>query len=264
MALSDDDLIPMTSGMVLIVVGSTNPVKIEAVRRVFKKIKSSLTVVIVEGYDVPSHVSDQPWGDEETRRGAEQRALGALAAARAKWELQLSKDKTILGPSYGVGLEGGVADAANGGLDSVGCMAIVRAADDRMSVARTASFPLPPRVARLLRGDEPGHPKMELGDADDLVFKDIDSKRKGGAVAKVTHGLLDRQSYYEHALFCAYAPFHHDASGLYDGHGGASADEDRENRLLWEKAKNLCCKLSGVRAERDARLKRHKAGGHDY
>ncbi|KAH8072685.1 hypothetical protein JL721_3328 [Aureococcus anophagefferens] len=57
---------------------------------------------------------------------------------------------------------------------------------------------------------------MELGDADDVVFSDVGSKRKGGAIAKVTHGALDRSGYYEHALICALVPFLHDATGLYD------------------------------------------------
>ena len=47
------------------------------------------------------------------------------------------------------------------------------------------------------------------------VFSDIDSKRKGGTIAMVTKGLLDRTTYYEHALCCALAPFCHDDTGLY-------------------------------------------------
>jgi len=188
-----------------IAVGSKNPVKVEATRRAFE---AAFGAVEISAHDVPSGVRDQPWGDDETRRGAATRAVGALAAAAA---------------DYGVGLEGGVRDAASGGLDSVGCMAIVRASDRRQSVARTASFPLPPRVARLLRGDEPGYPAMELGAADDLVFGEVGSKRRGGAVAKATNGLVERAGYYEHALLCALAPFLHDATGLYDGHGDGAA-----------------------------------------
>jgi len=48
---------------------------------------------------------------------------------------------------------------------------------------------------------------MELGAADDLVFQDVNSKQKGGAVAKFTNGAIDRASYYEHALHCALVPF---------------------------------------------------------
>ena len=184
-----------------VAVGSCNPVKVEAVRRAFAAAFPD-SEVTVSKHDVPSGVSDQPRGEEETRLGAQQRARGALAAAAAA--------------DYGVGLEGGVVDAASGGLESIGCMAIVRGRDGRESVSRTASFPLPPRVARLVRGEEPGYGKMELGAADDVVFNDIGSKQKGGAVAKVTNGLLDRARYYEHALLCACAPFLHDDTGLYD------------------------------------------------
>ena len=56
---------------------------------------------------------------------------------------------------------------------------------------------------------------MELGDADDKVFQDINSKQKGGTIGKCTKGLIDRTQYYEHALACALVPFIHDGSGLY-------------------------------------------------
>ena len=61
-----------------------------------------------------------------------------------------------------------------------------------------------------------GSPPMELGDADDAVFKDTNSKQKGGTIGKCTHGLIDRTKYYEHALLCALVPFVHDGSNLYD------------------------------------------------
>ena len=56
-----------------------------------------------------------------------------------------------------------------------------------------------------------------LGDADDAVFADTNSKQKGGTVAKVTKGMVDRTAYYEHALHLALVPFVHDEStpGLY-------------------------------------------------
>ena len=86
----------------------------------------------------------------------------------------------------------------------------------RMSVEHTASFVLPPRVERLVRGQEPGHDKLELGAACDLVFNETNSKQQGGTVGAVTRGLLDRTAYYEHAIVCALAPFLHDNSGLYN------------------------------------------------
>ena len=80
-----------------VAVGSCNPVKVEAVRRAFAAAFPD-SEVTVSKHDVPSGVSDQPRGEEETRLGAQQRARGALAAAAAA--------------DYGVGLEGGVVDAA--------------------------------------------------------------------------------------------------------------------------------------------------------
>ena len=59
---------------------------------------------------------------------------------------------------------------------------------------------------------------LRLGDADDAVFSDSNSKQKGGTVGKVTRGMIDRTAYYEHALHLALVPFLHEESfpGLYD------------------------------------------------
>ena len=182
-----------------IAVGSKNPVKLAAVRQAFFRAFPDRPLVCV-GHDVPSGVPDQPWGRDETQSGALQRARGACMAET--------------GADYAVGIEGGVEEG-NYGLRSVAYVAIRRGRDLRMSVEHTASFVLPPRVARLLRGQEPGHGKLELGAACDLVFNETNSKQQGGTVGAVTRGLLDRTAYYEHAIVCALAPFLHDDSGLY-------------------------------------------------
>ena len=137
-----------------VAVGSANPVKVASVKAAFAK--SFGAAVVTSSHDVASGVSDQPYGDLETRTGALERAAAALRADADA--------------DYAVGLEGGVVDAAQGGLESVAWMAVTRRRDGRRNVARTASFLLPPRVTRLLRGEEPGYDKMELGDADDVVF----------------------------------------------------------------------------------------------
>ena len=48
-----------------IVVGSKNPVKLAAVRQAFFRAFPDRPLVCV-GHDVPSGVSDQPWGHGET------------------------------------------------------------------------------------------------------------------------------------------------------------------------------------------------------
>ncbi|KAH8044520.1 hypothetical protein JL722_14640 [Aureococcus anophagefferens] len=180
-----------------VAVGSANPVKVASVKAAFAK--SFGAAVVTSSHDVASGVSDQPYGDLETRTGALERAAAALRADADA--------------DYAVGLEGGVVDAAQGGLESVAWMAVTLAprpaATSRDGVVPAAA------LTRLLRGEEPGYDKMELGDADDVVFSDVGSKRKGGAIAKVTRGARP-SGYYEHALICALVPFLHDATGLYD------------------------------------------------
>ena len=152
----------------------------------------------------------QPFTDEETQAGAANRAL---AAARECF----ASSKTL--PSYAVGLEGGVclrkAEGGDGSdtsehLECFAWMAVCRPALDAASGAvvaqqwgraRTASFVLPPEIARLVQGG------MELGHADDLVFKRTSSKTKDGAVGLLSHGLIDRKQYYEFALILALVPF---------------------------------------------------------
>jgi non-canonical (house-cleaning) NTP pyrophosphatase len=176
----------------------------------------------------------QPWGKVETRQGA----LARAKACHAAHEAALGKP-----PDFAVGLEGGcieedlasahptvaglgtLIDSSGGGSSSdgskteVSCfavMAILKASaaleSPRWGLAETASFSLPAKIVRLMRGDPP----MELGDADDKVFSDINSKQKGGTIGKVTKGLIDRTKYYEHALLCGLAPFMHDDTRLYE------------------------------------------------
>lgn len=83
-------------------VGSTNPVKLQAVRTATAVTWPDAQVI---GYDVPSGVAAQPWGEEETRRGARARAGKALEAALHAQKLTAtSLHDTLLG----IGLEGGV------------------------------------------------------------------------------------------------------------------------------------------------------------
>uniref|UniRef100_A0A7S0E7B6 inosine/xanthosine triphosphatase n=1 Tax=Phaeocystis antarctica TaxID=33657 RepID=A0A7S0E7B6_9EUKA len=210
-------------GKLVVAVGSENPVKVNSVRNAFAANFPEASLEVV-GYSVPSGVDDQPWGDVQTRQGALNRAENALGAHC------LAHGGAP--PDYAVGLEGGVVEEKLGelhrgtpGLSAsyTTCFAFMAVMSSpasldgvRWGIARTASFALPPRITALMRG-EGGKPPMELGDADDAVFADTNSKQKGGTVAKVTKGMIDRTAYYEHALHLALVPFVHDEStpGLY-------------------------------------------------
>jgi inosine/xanthosine triphosphatase len=166
-----------------VAVGSRNPVKIAAVRAVLSRVAPLATA---DGHAVASQVPDQPWGDEETIRGARTRARAALAADP--------------GASMGVGIEGGVVALADGRVMS-NAWAVVVDRDGREGVGGSLAMPLPPRVARLLRDG------MELGHAMDAVTGSENTKHKEGAVGILTQGLITRQGAYEVLLTYALAPW---------------------------------------------------------
>ena len=166
-----------------VAVGSRNPVKIAAVRAVLARVAPP---AVVEGHAVASEVPDQPWGDEETIRGARTRARAALAADPAA--------------TMGVGIEGGVVALASGDVMS-NAWAVVVDREGREGVGGSLAMPLPPRVARLLRDG------MELGHAMDALTGSENTKHKEGAVGILTQGLITRQGAYEVLLTYALAPW---------------------------------------------------------
>ncbi len=152
-------------------VASSNPVKLEAVRRGAAQLFGHVTVISVDG---DSTVSAQPFGDDETRRGAIARATGALRSHPQA--------------DYGIGLEGGVLDAPDG-LYCIAWCAVISAAGE-LGLASAGNFLLPPKVAALVRQG------VELGHADDIVFGRQDSKQKDGAIGALSGGRVTRADYY--------------------------------------------------------------------
>jgi inosine/xanthosine triphosphatase len=165
-----------------VAVGSTNPVKVDAVREVLRYIAPE---AIVAGIEVASGVPDQPWGDEETIRGARARALAAREALSAE---------------LGVGIEGGVVRNADGSLRTC-AWAVVVGPRGREGIGGSLAMGLPEPVAALIRAG------MELGAAIDAVTGSRDVKRGVGAVGILTDGLVDRQEAYEVIVAYALAPF---------------------------------------------------------
>lgn len=164
-----------------IAVGSTNPVKVAAVRATVARVWPT---AVVEAVDAPSGVSHMPMTDAETRRGAENRARAALAALDA---------------DLGIGLEGGVNPEA-GGLMLMGWVAAVDR-NGRIGVGGAARLPLPNHIARRVLAGE------ELGPVMDAVLGETDVRRKGGAVGALTAGLVLRQETFAIGVAYALAPF---------------------------------------------------------
>ena len=164
-----------------IAIGSTNPVKLRAARKVLRKLYPRAEFVALQ---VASGVPGQPRGDRQTRRGAVNRARAARQATRA---------------DFGVGLEGGIVENEFGTMTCAWCAMVDRAG--RVGVGGSANMQLPDEVAaRVKRGDE-------LGDAMDAFANIRGVKRKMGAIGVLTKGLSTRQRAYEYIVTLAMARF---------------------------------------------------------
>lgn len=163
------------------VVGSTNPVKIGAVRALLERVARGAEVT---GVSVPSGVPDQPRGDDET-------IAGAMARAR--------RARETMDADLGVGIEGGIVEQADGSMRTCAWAAVV-ARDGRSGVGGSLAMPLPDVVARGVRDG------LELGHAMDRLVGQHDTKRGLGAVGILTDGLVDRQRAYEVLVAYALAP----------------------------------------------------------
>ena len=98
----------------------------------------------------------------------------------------------------GVGIEGGIQQIGDE-LHAFAWMIVLN--KNKTGTARTATFLLPPEIAKLVKQG------IELGEADDIVFRRENSKQKDGAVGILTNGIIDRTQYYEHAMILALIPF---------------------------------------------------------
>ena len=166
-----------------IIIASKNPVKISAVRMAFQKVFSEEDFEF-EGIFVPSNVSDQPTGDEETIIGASNRAKNAMSS--------------IPTADYWIGIEGGVEKTKHG----VGSFSwVVVKSKSKEGKAKGNIFFLPKKVVELIDQGK------ELGDADDIVFGDSNSKQKNGSVGILTGNIITRTDYYYTALILALIPF---------------------------------------------------------
>jgi inosine/xanthosine triphosphatase len=163
-----------------IVVGSGNPVKVEAARAVFSRVDPAAEV---RGEAVESGVAVQPWGGAQTREGAVNRARAALS----------------MGADLGVGFEGGLLDTEHGIMTCAWCAVVDPAG--RVGLGGGVSALLPPAVAERVQAG------MELGPAMDLLVGQHNTKQGPGAVGILTDGLTDRQGAYEGILALALARF---------------------------------------------------------
>ncbi|WP_440054231.1 inosine/xanthosine triphosphatase [Pseudoalteromonas sp. T1lg65] len=167
-----------------ILVGSKNPVKINAAKEIFTRYFPD-SEIQCEGVDAPSLVPAQPLGETETRLGAQNRVT----------YLQQQFDA-----DYYCAMEGGAAHFEYGAATFA---YVVIANAHRTSVGRSCNLPLPVQVYQQLEQGK------ELGHVMDELFNTNNIKQQGGAIGLLTNHLATRESSYTQALLLAMAPFNY-------------------------------------------------------
>lgn len=168
-----------------VAVGSKNPVKIESVRLAFEALWPDKKWQ-VEGIEVSSGVSDQPMSDEESIKGAYNRAKKALKELKA---------------DYGVGLEGGLQLTGDHWLDC-GWIVVVDK-DGNEGIGSTVKMVVPDKMMKLINEGK------ELAEACDILFNKTNSKHGDGHFGLMTKNQITRTSGYKDGVIAALSYFVH-------------------------------------------------------
>jgi len=155
-----------------IIIGSTNPAKVAAVKQAFPYQPAQFISL-----DISSGVSEQPFTDDETIKGAINRANGALYKGKG---------------DIGIGLEGGVQESEHG-LLLCNWGALVSVGNEPI-IAGGARFLLPETISDRLRAGE------ELGPVMDDYAKRKNVRKNEGAVGIFTNGLINRAEMFAHIM----------------------------------------------------------------
>ena len=155
-----------------IMIGTKNPAKILAVQTAF-----STDTHEFQSIEVSSGVRAQPFSDEETIKGAINRAYASLKLGAG---------------DIGIGLEGGVHETEQG-LFLCNWGALAEEGKPPI-IGGGARIPLPAIVAERLRAGE------ELGPVMDDFAKKDNIRKKEGAIGIFTNGQVNRAEMFSHVM----------------------------------------------------------------
>lgn len=155
-----------------VAVGSKNKTKVGAVENVLSAMNPQIVAI-----DVPSGVSAQPFSDEETMKGAKNRAYRAL----------VETDSDI-----GIGLEGGVMETAEGLL--LCNWGALKLKDGTDLMAGGARILLPEEISEGLRKG------FELSHVMDEYTSKYDVRSNEGAIGIFTNSLVQREEMFTHIV----------------------------------------------------------------
>lgn len=169
----------------LVAVGTSNELKVQATLEAFREFYSDVKVVKVE---VESGVPPQPF-DEEIFLGAKNRAFNAL--------------RSVKGADFGVGIEGGAVKMFGAKLITTAVCVVNK--QEVASFGTTPSFPVPDKIwERMEQGEE-------LGDIIDSLTGLSNLKKGLGAIGIFTKGKITRKDYLKEGVIMALVRFIADA-----------------------------------------------------
>ena len=168
-----------------VVVGSTNPAKIEGVRRAFTALFGAVDIV---GVQVSTSVGSQPIGLRSVIIGAVERAVNALRLVEG---------------DFGVGVEAGLVEVpatVTGYMDFQACAIVDN--QGLVSLGFGPGFEFPPQaVDEVIKGlaRELEEPMVRLTGIERIG-------EKGGAIKWLSRGAMDRETLTEMATMMALIP----------------------------------------------------------
>jgi len=183
-----------------ILIGSKNPVKIKAVQSVFTKFFPDILFEF-RHYDVPSQVSPQPWGNDETIQGAIFRAKNALTSFIQDNSICI---QTYPNSFYYIGIEAGlipIPQTVSGYMDIQYC-----AIFDKMghfSLGAGSGWEYPKKIIDELKLN----PNLEIGTIMARLENDPDVKYKNGAIGYYSQNKITRPALTEECVKMALIPF---------------------------------------------------------
>ncbi|MBM7704878.1 DUF84 family protein [Metabacillus iocasae] len=162
-------------------IGTTNPTKVNAVEQAIRTEGASFWPVKVD-----SGVSAQPFSDDETIKGAINRAEAARQAGNAH---------------IGIGLEGGVVETHDG-LFLCNWGALVSSSIKKPIIAGGARILLPAEIAEALQKEG-----VELAQVMDSYTKKMNVRQKEGAIGIFTNGQVNRTKMFTHIVEMLYGQY---------------------------------------------------------
>ena len=168
----------------IVAVGSKNPPKVKAVKKIFSKYFSDVEAIPV---DVQSGVSEQPLTEEEIYDGAYNRAKAAI--------------DVVKNASYGIGIEGGIINHIHGMYEKAAVVVVDR--EGNVGLGFSPGLFLPKKITDHIEGGK------NLSEAIDEVFGTKDIGRGIGAYGIFTKGVVTRAKGMEQAIAFALSRFLH-------------------------------------------------------